>query len=883
MKIDTPEPVDYARRKDPMGTRFIQPLCFPDKDHPMNKENPELRLAEDIVRHTNRSVFLTGKAGTGKTTFLHDIQRKTHKRLVVTAPTGVAAINAAGVTLHSFFQLPFGPFIPGGQAQTGKYRMRKEKKNIIKSLDLLIIDEISMVRADMLDGVDSVLQRYRRSGKPFGGVQLLMIGDLLQLPPVVQRAEWRILQNHYDSPYFFSSTALARTDIVAVELRHIYRQSDQHFIDLLNRIRDKDLDSGTLQLLNSRHIPDFKAPGRDGYISLYTHNRQADAANQAKLDGLPGKRRLFHAEINGEFPEHLYPTAAELEMKTGAQVMFIRNDLSGHKAYFNGKIGTVTDMSDDAIEVRCPEDRRSIHVDPTIWENIEYTIDPQTAEISQKVIGTFSQYPLKPAWAITVHKSQGLTFDRAIIDVQAAFAHGQVYVALSRCRSLEGLVLSKPVSAAAVKTDPTVQRFVDQLKTSPPSAEDITRAKSDYQQQLLMECFTFDRLHWLLGRLNTLLQRHAGVIQVSGAGDIREIFKRTSAEIYSVGNKFKKQLQGMFTRDQAPTEDPAITDRLIKASAYFNDTFKAFLVPYLDTLAVETDNKEIRKQIRQTLKQLNQENAVKLAAVFSCKEGFSPEGYLKSIAVAAMEDTPARAKAPSKTGVVMFTEADVGHPELFERLRQWRAQKASAHNLAHFQVLHQKTLIQIAVHLPDTIVDLKKIKGIGDRLAERYGEELITMVADYRHEHDIRDVSLPDSTAVPVPKTPKTKPAVKEDTKQVSLDLYNQGLTIPQIAEQRGLTATTVEGHMAHWIASGEIDIDRFITEEKRFRMEHKIVDLREKPLKELKLAVDDDCSYGDIKLVLAHLRYQASQLLEAPQRSSKIEIRANRQTTKPG
>ena len=297
----------------------------------MNIPNPELRLAEEFVQQTNCNIFLTGKAGTGKTTFLHDIAKKTDKRVVVTAPTGVAAINAGGVTLHSFFQLPLGPFVPGGEAHAGQHRVRREKKNIIRSLDLLIIDEISMVRADLLDGVDSILRRYRRSELPFGGVQLLMIGDLHQLSPVVKKADWQILQQFYASPYFFSSTALGRTELIPIELKHIYRQSDQHFIELLNRVRDNKLDADTLKQLNVRYVPKFESLDKQGYITLCTHNSNADAINHARLKALTSKSRRFDAELSGDFPEQAYPTASCLELKTGAQVMFIRNDMTCRK------------------------------------------------------------------------------------------------------------------------------------------------------------------------------------------------------------------------------------------------------------------------------------------------------------------------------------------------------------------------------------------------------------------------------------------------------------------------------------------------------------------------------------------------------------------------
>lgn len=820
----------------------------------MSTPNPELQLAEAFVEHTNGTVFLTGKAGTGKTTFLHAIKKQTHKRLVVTAPTGVAAINAGGVTLHSFFQMPFGPFIPGSEVHTGQHRFSREKKNIIRSLDLLIIDEISMVRADLLDGVDSVLRRYRRSELPFGGVQLLMIGDLHQLSPVVKEAEWQFLKEYYDSPYFFSSTALRRIELIPIELKHIYRQSDSRFIDLLNRVRNNQLDPATLEQLNTRYLPDFLPKEGDGYITLCTHNNAADAINRAKLQTLPAASRSFDAHVDGNFPEHTYPIAATLELKVGAQVMFARNDMSPDKRYFNGKIGKIVAMANEKIEVACPGEPGTIEVGKVTWENIEYTVDAETAEISQKIIGTFNQFPLKPAWAITIHKSQGLTFDKAVIDAQAAFAHGQVYVALSRCRTFEGLVLSSPLTTRAVKTDPAVLHFVAEAENKVPTAEQLAAAKIRYQQQLLLECFDFQQFQRHLGRLVYLLRSNASLIQLSSIGDSGEIQQQTEATLCTVGDNFRRQLQTLFTSNREPATDPVILERLTKAALYFEEKFATILAPFLENLEVEADNKEIRKKILDTLKQLREESAVKRAAVQSCREGFSPARYLRALSTAAM-DTEQRTK--KETGPT-YSEADVGHPELFQTLRQWRSKKAEAQGVPHFQILHQKTLVQIAVHLPDTLAELNKIKGIGKRLAEKYGTELVTLVADYRLQHQIVEVALPESTE---PVTVSKKETVKkEDSKRFSLELFEKGLAIAEIAEERGLTVQTIEGHLAFFIKQGELALNGLVADEKRRMIEQKIVDLPGSSLKELKTALGDECSYGEINLVLAHKHFLEKQ-----------------------
>ena len=815
--------------------------------------NPELMLAGDFVKNTGCHIFLTGRAGTGKTTFLHTIKKRSPKRMVVTAPTGVAAINAGGVTLHSFFQLPLGPFIPGADDTRPLYRFNREKIGLIKNLDLLVIDEISMVRADLLDGVDSVLRRYRRSSLPFGGVQLLMIGDLFQLPPVVKEPEWQLLSRFYESPYFFSSQALSRTDMVTIELKHIYRQTDPHFIDLLNRLRSNRLDSAGIKTLNSRHVADFPPQDQDGYITLCTHNRMADAINAQRLGALKQTAHRFNADIEGEFPEHIYPTAADLELKTGAQVMFMRNDLSPGKRYFNGKIGTITRISGQEIWVKCPEDHKEIPVEPAIWENINYALDPDTLEITENKIGAFTQVPLKLAWAITIHKSQGLTFDKAIIDAKAAFAHGQVYVALSRCRTLEGMVLSSPLSVQGLNVDSAVIGFSKETKPQVPFQDQLQAEKVKYQQRLLMECFDFGRLRFLLGRMVSLLLGNPGVLQVSGLTDVRGLQKQTEEDICTVGDKFRRQLKGLFSPSILPADDAGVLERIAKASAYFQEKIASALGKPLSDLQIESDNKALGKKARDAHTHLAIEAQIKLAAVASCEKGFRPSQYFRRISAAEMT----AGKQAKTTKTPDYSEADIAHPDLFATLKNWRSQKAADEGVAHFQVMHQKTLIQIAVNLPDTITALKQIKGIGPKLAKRYGEELVAMVCAYRKAHQIDQVPLPELKQSAAP--PQKKKTPKEDTKQISLDLFEKGLGLSQIAERRGLTLATIEGHLTHFVATGRVAIHRLLPDEKLQMIEKKLAPMQDKPLKEMKQAMDTDVSYGEIKLVQAYLKHSAS------------------------
>lgn len=427
----------------------------------MESGNFELNVARFIVEKTDMSLYLTGKAGTGKTTFLRDVVRHTKKKCIVLAPTGIAAVNAGAMTIHSFFQFGLGPFVKGVIEPKSDFRINKSKLELIRNLQLLIIDEVSMVRADLMDHIDVELRRIRRNSKPFGGVQLLMIGDLQQLPPIAHGGEDELLRQYYKTLYFFSSAALKSMKYSCIELKTVYRQTDGHFINILNHARECTLTNQDISDLNTRYIPDFSPRPEDGYIRLMTHNRQVDYINAAEMAKLDSHPFTFEAAVTGTFPEESYPTANSLTLKKGAQVMFIKNDPD--RRFINGTLGEVRSIDKNCIAVRLAESGKTIEVEPMEWQNIRYQFDDETKEISSKQIGRFKQYPLKAAWAITVHKSQGLTFDKAIIDVHAAFSPGQAYVALSRCRTLEGLVLSSPVSASVFMKDKAVDAYMNYI------------------------------------------------------------------------------------------------------------------------------------------------------------------------------------------------------------------------------------------------------------------------------------------------------------------------------------------------------------------------------------------------------------------------------------
>ncbi len=558
------------------------------------EQNEELRLAWEFVEKTGTNIFLTGKAGTGKTTFLRALRDKSPKRMVVLAPTGIAAINAGGVTIHSFFQLPLSPYIPGmsfaGKEQK-RYQFSKMKRDIIKTLDLLIIDEISMVRADLLDAVDSVMRRYRHHTQPFGGAQLLLIGDLQQLAPVVKEEEWELMKRYYDTPYFFSSKALNMATYQTIELRKVYRQQDDRFITLLNKIRENKADDNTLTLLNQRYIPDFMPPVGSDYIRLTTHNYQAQQINDRQLSLLLSKEYKYHAVVEGTFPEYAYPADEVLLLKTGAQVMFIKNDTE--KRYYNGMIGEVTYCDQEIVKVVSRDTGDEIELAPDEWANAKYTLNERTKEIEETIEGVFRQFPLRLAWAITIHKSQGLTFEHAIIDASKSFAHGQTYVALSRCKSLEGMVLSNPLSRSAVISDGTVDSFIRQTEEMKPTNETLSLMKRAYIVKILNELFDFEPLRQAFNQMERLLSEHFFKKYHTLLTEYYNSHKTLEA-IIEVAKKFETQYSSILTKETDETA-PLLQERIHKASEYFLEQIKPFK-RLLEITSITSNNKLVNAQ-----------------------------------------------------------------------------------------------------------------------------------------------------------------------------------------------------------------------------------------------------------------------------------------------
>ena len=705
--------------------------------------NPQIELAFNYVCNTNKNIFLTGKAGTGKTTFLHQIGKDGLKRMVIVAPTGVAAINAGGMTIHSFFQLPFGPQIPGVTDSQNRYsKLRAAKIDLIKSLDLLVIDEISMVRADLLDGIDRVLRTYRDRSKAFGGVQLLMIGDLHQLPPIVKNEEWELLRPHYTTPYFFGSQALQETGLVTIQLKQIFRQSDESFIALLNKVRANEMDDSVLQKLNSR----FRAnlPGEDEeYITLTAMNAPAHNINIKQLSAIPGKSHFFKAKIDGDFPAHAYPTEEKLELKVGAQVMFVKNDPSFEKLFYNGKIGRIVAIQKEVISVKCKDEEHPISVSALEWTNVKYELNKETKEVSENIVGTFTQHPLKLAWAITIHKSQGLTFERVVIDAANAFAHGQTYVALSRCKSFEGIVLRTKLAFASVKTDAVVQGYTENAEKNAPTEKDLNQAKREYQQSLVIELFDFKRIKRNFQILNRLFLENDLTIAEAALERFLALEDTADAAIISMGKKFLPQLRTYFKEPEMPEENEQLQNRLKKAADYFLDKLNNELLPEIKNLQVISDNDKVKEKALEGLKNLSKEVAIKIACFEICKSKFNTLDYIRAKANAALNFQPSRASRSKKKKEDLGKDTE--HPILFARIAEWRDAIADEFELKSYRVLSVKSINDIVKILPTSIGLLRKLKGVGAVKSKQFGKEIVDIVKQYVSEKNIPSDFLPNS------------------------------------------------------------------------------------------------------------------------------------------
>ncbi len=807
--------------------------------------NKQLELAYDFVQYTGQNIFLTGKAGTGKTTFLKSLKERSPKRMIVVAPTGVAAINAGGVTIHSFFQLSFAPQIGMEKEQVRQMRFNKEKINIIRSLDLLVIDEISMVRADVLDAIDKVMRRFKNGRKPFGGAQLLMIGDLQQLSPVVKRAEWELLKTEYETAYFFSSKALKEIPYVSIELTHVYRQQDDKFISLLNKVRDNILDEAARQELNQRCNPRFVPGDEDGYITLCTHNAQAHRMNESKLKELQSKEKNFSAKVEGNFPEYSYPTNFELRLKPGAQVMFVKNDPDPEKRFYNGKIGQVTSIDDDTVFVQCPGDEDEIEVSPLIWENVKYSIDKNTAEIKEEVEGNFSQIPLKLAWAITIHKSQGLTFERAIIDAEASFAHGQVYVALSRCKTLDGLVLKTPITGQSIITDGTVGGFIKNVEQNQPGEKELTDAKLAFQHEQLLELFRFYRMAYLLNSIIRTIQENTGSFTGLQIKLVQKTKSRFQTELVEVGEKFQQQIEKYLQLEPDVEKNGKLQERIKKAANYFHEKVKDIFVEGFENVDWDIDNRTIKRQIKRWTDDLAAESETKLAGFTECRNGFFVKNIMDARAKAMIENSDSKPKKRKAKEII--NPEDIPHPELYKLLRSWRYEKATELELPVYMIFSQKSLIELVNYLPVDTHSLQMINGLGARKISQFGADITQMIHAYCEENEI------DRGEIPLKEEPKKKKAPKPDTKKVSFEMFQAGKTIEEIAKDRGYVETTILSHLAHFVKKGELDVLQFLHQEKLDKIVEYFKNTENTNLTPAREILGDEFSYSDLRMGLSY------------------------------
>lgn len=701
--------------------------------------NEQLELAWQFVERTGVNVFLTGKAGTGKTTFLRQLKERSPKRMIVVAPTGVAAINAGGVTIHSFFQFPLAPYVPGSSFNTKdeRFRFSKEKKRIIRTLDLLVIDEISMVRADLLDQIDAVLRLHKDKNRPFGGVQLLMIGDLSQLAPVVKESDWTMLREYYRTPYFFGSLALQQTQHVTIELQHVYRQTDTNFINILNEVRENRLTPGGLAMLNSRYCDEsvIKKCG-EGVIRLTTHNATVNSYNEQRMNELKGARYAFDATVTGTFPETSYPAEKTLELKKGCQVMFLKNDSQGTR-YYNGKLGIITSIDDEHIRVRGLDDDIEVEVQPDVWTNARYVIDKETKEIREEIDGEFRQYPLRLAWAITVHKSQGLTFDRAVIDVNAAFAAGQVYVALSRLRSFDGLMLTEQLSPYSVKTDVAVTQYMNtELAQAQHTANHLNDFERSYYLEMLSELFSFKSLGADMQRILRLLTEHFYKIYPTLLDNYKEKDSLFAKEIGGVAATFNAQYTQIVAKSEDYATDALLAERIGKGATYFANKLDEIVKPLVESTQIDSDNKDIKERAAEAVYNLQQSFALKrylLKRVID--NGFNVSAYLKDKAIGVLQAEQKEKREGKKSKVLekidVDRNADIKNPILFNQLRRWRAKRAEELERPVYGIITQRALIGIVNELPTTQKELLRMPSFGKKTLQMFGEEILEMVKRY--------------------------------------------------------------------------------------------------------------------------------------------------------
>ncbi|MBL0119927.1 MAG: helix-turn-helix domain-containing protein [Saprospiraceae bacterium] len=822
--------------------------------------NESFELACRFINETNESIFVTGNAGTGKTSFLKYIINNSPKNILVAAPTGIAALNAGGVTLHSLFQLPFAPFIPTDEYKAElnrNIRQNKKKLDLLRNMDVLVIDEISMVRCDVLDAIDTMLRSVRRNHRQaFGGVQLLFIGDLSQLSPVAKQEEWQLLSKYYKSPYFFESKVVEENRPICIEFTKIYRQKEESFIELLNKVRNNALTPQDVALLNKNYQPDFIPFKDDKYITLTSHNARADRANQSKLEELNTKAYTYTAEIEDDFPEYLYPNDFNLVLKVGAQVMFIKNDNMGRK-YFNGKIGVVHSCTDDNVVVDCEGEK--IYVGRDFWENTKYSITDGTSTVEQKVLGRYLQFPLKLAWAITIHKSQGLTFDKVMIDAAFSFSSGQVYVALSRCTSLAGIVLLSRIDSNAIVYDSRIKEGVNKLTFQGQIDKYLQDSKQKYAYLLMAEMLDCSDLLKFSNFMHAEIRKVVDKFSKESLPEA-EALRTSFTNQQIIVDKFLPSLRKLSDESGGEAGLTGLNQRL-------NDALKYFLPHHKQTLSnilenhISTELKDLSSKVTENLNELYQLMSLKVYLMEKMVDNFSIVTYLNAktgYAPPAKKLSVYNNEQKAGSGSDMADPGD--HNLLYLKLKKWRDELCKSIDIPIYLIGNQEVFRILSTYMPQNESELLKVKGFGKAKVNRYGEEILGIIKDYCDEFDIvpdrRDEVL--DSIVPAKRERKirapSEKKVKVDTRMITLQMLQEEKSIPQIAEERNLAQSTIEGHIAHLIGEQKLSIYDYVEIPDIEDITKAIKGHLDLSLNELKQKLPDRFTFGQLRAVKGFL-----------------------------
>ena len=683
-------------------------------------------FAKDIILNTDTTLFVTGRAGTGKTTLLRYVAESSQKNTVVVAPTGIAAINAGGVTIHSFFKLPFAPFIPSvieAKKLIAGQKMRAEFRSVIRSVDMIIIDEVSMLRADILDAIDVVLRHYRNSKFPFGGVQMVFFGDMYQLPPVCVNDEWFILKDYYSTPYFFSAKVFEKQEIVCLELDKIFRQKDEDFVEILNQVRNNNISKENFNRLNDRYNPDFDLENNQDFVVLTTHNAVSDDINESRLIDIDSKTFIFDAAIKGDFPEYLYPVEQQIVLKKGARVMFTANDhINPERLYYNGKMGTVVELEDNNVYVTCDGEDDPIQVNYETWENNTFSYNRKENSVDVKTIGTFTQLPLRLAWAITIHKSQGLTFQKVAIDAANSFTSGQVYVALSRCTSLDGIVLLSPINSNSIMVDSRIQRFSKNNFNEDLLPDFVNRKKRDTLCNMLIKLFSFNLLEVAVLDLKGYVTEFRADFSDYTPQMVENILSIVQ-DLSDVGTRFAVQLRKITNANDFSLLNSRVND----AKKYFLQRLET-LEKAMDITNVSTKKKERANKFSKFLNEVNKNLQETLFFLKNLDDDISVEQFYMLRHEFVVEKVNYNVYEEEKEDANEQTVDSELIAVIYSKLMAWRNNLAKELDIPSYLIFKKDTIMEMAQKMPDTKDKLLKINGVGKVKAGKYGQECIDII-----------------------------------------------------------------------------------------------------------------------------------------------------------